>query len=95
MTFADLAFLPWHARLGELLPETGEEVMAPWPNVAAWHARMAGRASWRKCMLARDRLMEEQGLDSKGMPKSVESVDPNAEPKFWVHLFTDLVKDGE
>ncbi|KAL3476515.1 glutathione S-transferase [Aspergillus californicus] len=74
-TFADLAFLPWNARLDLLLmmPD-GEDALAPYPNVAAWQARLESRESWRDAMKTRDRLMDEQGLMPNGMPKGINDI---------------------
>ncbi|CBF83091.1 hypothetical protein AN3255.2 [Aspergillus nidulans FGSC A4] len=74
-TFADLAFLPWNARVNMvLLTPEGEDPLAPYPNVQAWQRRMEMRESWREAMRTRDRLMDEQGLMPNGMPKGVSNM---------------------
>ncbi|KAL4736671.1 glutathione S-transferase [Aspergillus similis] len=74
-TFADLAFLPWNARVNmTLLTPEGEDPLAPYPNVQAWQRRMEMRESWREAMRTRDRLMDEQGLMPNGMPKGVSNI---------------------
>ncbi|PWY80865.1 glutathione transferase [Aspergillus sclerotioniger CBS 115572] len=74
-TFADLAFLPWNARLDMvLLTAPGEDPLAGYPNVQAWHKRMVDRPSWKKTMEIRAGLMDEQGLQVNGMPKGVTNI---------------------
>ncbi|PYH67902.1 glutathione transferase [Aspergillus vadensis CBS 113365] len=73
-TFADLAFLPWNTRLPmALLTPSGEDPLAPYPNVQAWQKRMESRPSWLKAMEIRSNLMEEQGLQPNGKPKGIKS----------------------
>jgi glutathione S-transferase len=43
------------------------------PNVKAWHERMASRPSWKKAIEMRTRLMDEQGLMPNGMPKGTKN----------------------
>ncbi|GKZ25552.1 glutathione S-transferase, nitrogen catabolite repression regulator [Aspergillus brasiliensis] len=75
-TFADLAFLPWNTRLGmALLTPSGEDPLAPYPNVQAWQRRMESRPSWQKAMEIRSKLMDEQGLQPNGMPKGIQTVE--------------------
>jgi glutathione S-transferase len=74
-TFADLAFLPWNARLDSvLLTPPGDDPLAPYPNVQAWHQRMLARGSWERVMSIRDKLMDEQGLQPNGMPKGITNM---------------------
>ncbi|GFN13727.1 glutathione S-transferase family protein [Aspergillus tubingensis] len=73
-TFADLAFLPWNTRLNmALLTPSGEDPLAPYPNVQAWQKRMESRPSWQKAMEVRSNLMEEQGLQPNGIPKGIKN----------------------
>ncbi|KAL4886827.1 glutathione S-transferase [Aspergillus karnatakaensis] len=74
-TFADLAFLPWNARVNMMLqtPE-GVDPLVPYPNVQAWQRRLESRESWCEAMRTRDRLMDEQGLMPNGMPKGVGNI---------------------
>lgn len=73
-TFADLAFLPWNTRLNmALLIPSGEDPLAPYPNVQAWQKRMESRPSWQKAMEVRSNLMEEQGLQPNGIPKGIKN----------------------
>ncbi|KAF2119155.1 glutathione S-transferase [Lophiotrema nucula] len=46
VTFADLAFVSFNDRLNEILMVGNEKVFDGFPNVRAWHERMASRASW-------------------------------------------------
>ncbi|KAK8075402.1 glutathione S-transferase II [Apiospora hydei] len=70
MTYADLAWVPWNDRVDTVLVGVPEpEKLDAFPNVKAWHKRMTSRASWRRCMELRARLMDEQGLMPNGMPK--------------------------
>ncbi|PWY71322.1 glutathione transferase [Aspergillus eucalypticola CBS 122712] len=72
-TFADLTFLPWNTRLNmALLTPSGEDPLAPYPNVQAWQKRMESRSSWQKAMEIRWNLMEEQGLQPNGIPKGIK-----------------------
>jgi glutathione S-transferase len=43
------------------------------PNVKAWHERMASRPSWVKVIETRTRLTDEQGLMPNGMPKGMKN----------------------
>lgn len=72
-TFADLAFLPYNSRVNMVLqcPE-GEDPLAPYPNVQAWHQRMEVRESWTKAMELRTRLMLERGLNPDVKPEDLE-----------------------
>ncbi|KAF3404185.1 Glutathione S-transferase 2 [Talaromyces pinophilus] len=73
-TFADLAFVPWNARLDSVLATAlGEDPLEPFPNVRAWHHRMVTRDSWKKAMVLRDRYMDEQGLQPNGIPKGIKT----------------------
>lgn len=73
-TFADLAFVTWNERLGMLLGAPGSKPLEEFPNVEAWHNRMAARDSFKKSLQSRDRLMDEQGLMPNGMPKGVHNM---------------------
>ena len=73
-TFADLAFVPWNARLDSVLAtRLGEDPLEPFPNVRAWHHRMVTRDSWKKAMVLRDKYMDEQGLQPNGIPKGIKT----------------------
>jgi glutathione S-transferase len=69
ITFADLAFVPWNDRIDAILGVPVENRFDGFLNVKAWHKRMTGRDSWKKCMETRNRLMDEQGFMPNGMPK--------------------------
>lgn len=74
-TFADLAFLPWNARVNHtLLTPEGDDPLAPYPNVQEWQRRMESRESWYEAMQEREKLMAEQGLTVIGMPKGVKNI---------------------
>jgi glutathione S-transferase len=73
MTYADLAFLPWNDRLDLVLGVPVENMLDGFPNVKAWHERMASRPSWVKVIETRTRLMDEQGLMPNGMPKGMKN----------------------
>jgi len=60
MTFADMAFVPWNFRLGEVLNKSWDEVWEGKPHVRAWHERMVALPSWKRSMETRARLMNEQ-----------------------------------
>lgn len=62
MTFADMTFVPWNERVHEALKVAEEQRFEGFPCVAAWHARMTARESWKKAMALRQKLMEEQGF---------------------------------
>lgn len=73
ITYADLAFVPWNDRLDATLGVPDDKKFEGFPNVQAWHERMTQRASWKKAMELRARLMDEQGLDWNGMPKGTKN----------------------
>ncbi|KAI9702270.1 MAG: glutathione S- transferase, nitrogen catabolite repression regulator [Bogoriella megaspora] len=73
-TFADLAFLPWNARVDHALGVPGTEPLKEFPNVNDWHQRMLSRDSWKKAMQTRDKLMDDQGLTPLGMPKGINNI---------------------
>ncbi|KAL4791653.1 glutathione transferase [Aspergillus venezuelensis] len=75
MTFADLAFLPWHERIDQLLSIPRDEALGQYPNVLAWHTRMRTLETWRDCEAERARLMCEQGLGINGLPKGVDNME--------------------
>lgn len=52
----------------------GEDSLAKYPNVQAWHHRMVDRPSWKRCMEVRDKLMDDQGLMPNGMPKGINNI---------------------
>ncbi|KAI2601790.1 glutathione S-transferase II [Hypoxylon sp. NC1633] len=74
ITYADLAWLPWNDRLESVLLCPADTKFAGFPNVQAWHERMASRPSWKKSMEIRARLMDEQGLEWNGMPKGINNL---------------------
>ncbi|KAL1863008.1 hypothetical protein Daus18300_008164 [Diaporthe australafricana] len=74
MTYADLAFAPWNDRTDALLQCAEDKKFEGFPNLAAWHERVTGRASWKKAMETRAVLMDEQGLDWHGMPKGMKNM---------------------
>ncbi|RAH65218.1 glutathione S-transferase family protein [Aspergillus aculeatinus CBS 121060] len=74
-TFADLSFMPWNTRLDfVLMTKPGEDPLAPYPNVQAWHRRMVERPAWKRAMAVRDKLMDDQGLMPNGMPKGINNI---------------------
>ncbi|RYP69043.1 hypothetical protein DL770_008321 [Monosporascus sp. CRB-9-2] len=74
MTYADLAFLPWNDRIDAVILCAPEEKFDGFPNVQAWHERMAARPSWKKSMDIRAGLMQEQGLENAtGRPARFKS----------------------
>ncbi|KAF2728067.1 glutathione S-transferase [Polyplosphaeria fusca] len=75
MTYADLSFVTWNDRIDSLTMCAPDKKFVGFPGVQAWHERMTGRDAWKKCMEDRDRLMDEQGLQSNGMPKGVNSME--------------------
>ncbi|KAJ5999280.1 glutathione S-transferase [Penicillium sp. IBT 35674x] len=52
----------------------GEGPLQPYPNVQVWNRRMQSRPSWKRSMEIRDRLMDEQGLQTNGMPKGITNM---------------------
>ncbi|KAI4213977.1 MAG: hypothetical protein LQ351_003381 [Letrouitia transgressa] len=75
ISFADLAFVPWNDRLEVVLMVEDGRKFDGFPNVKAWHERMASRPSWKKAMEIRAQLMDEQGLMWNGMPKGVSNME--------------------
>jgi glutathione S-transferase len=72
-TYADLSFALWNERIDALWECGKEERFVGFANVEEWHARMTGRAAWKRVMAERERLMEVQGLGENGMPVEVEN----------------------
>ncbi|GAM34916.1 glutathione S-transferase [Talaromyces pinophilus] len=74
-TFADLSFLPWNCRPNALL-QTPPEVdpFEAFSNVQKWHQGMVSRDAWKRAMETRNRLIDEQGLQSNGMPKGITNI---------------------
>ncbi|KAM5356938.1 hypothetical protein ACJ41O_003584 [Fusarium nematophilum] len=65
-TFADLAFLPYNARLYMFgFSKPFEEMVKEFPNFASWHRRLEARDSWKKAMEIRDRLAEDKDQKDK------------------------------
>ncbi|CAH0050582.1 unnamed protein product [Clonostachys solani] len=56
MTFADMAFVPYHSILHPFLGIPEEEHFKDFPNVGAWHRRLTSRDSWKKVMQLKDTL---------------------------------------
>ncbi|KAI0147592.1 glutathione S-transferase [Xylariaceae sp. FL1272] len=81
MTFADMAFFPWNARLNDVLSVPWDDVWKETPHVRAWHEKMAALPSWKRCMEIRARLMDEQGLDWNGVPKGLTFTEYDAKIK--------------
>ncbi|KAK0714465.1 glutathione S-transferase [Apiosordaria backusii] len=73
MTYADMAFVPWNFRLGEVLLQSWDEVFEGTPHVRAWHEKMVDLPSWKRAMEHRAKLMDEQGLQWNGVPKGIET----------------------
>ncbi|KAF2869573.1 glutathione S-transferase [Massariosphaeria phaeospora] len=73
ITFADLAFTVWNDRIDMLILCAPDKKFEGFPNVAAWRARMTSRPVWKTIMETRGWLMDEQGLQSNGMPKGINS----------------------
>lgn len=71
MTYADLSFVPWNDILHQCIPMKAEDRFKDFPNVQAWHDRMASRASWKFITEARKKAMEEQDLAWTGMPRGM------------------------
>ncbi|RAK97527.1 short-chain dehydrogenase/reductase [Aspergillus ibericus CBS 121593] len=89
-TYADLAFLPWNCQLDMLIPrDDGGEILEAYPWVKAWQTRMEDRESWRRAMVVRERLMDEQGLQVNGMPKGVRNI------REYEELIARLQKENE
>lgn len=75
MTLADMAFVPWNDRLGDLIVQPLDETYAGLPHVRAWHERMAACPAWKKACPIRAGLMKEQGLfDFNGMPEGFTNI---------------------
>lgn len=73
MTFADLAFLSWNARLDDVLGASFDEIFEGLPNAKAWNQRMMELPSWNRTLVKRNQLMAEQGLNHLGTPKGQKS----------------------
>ncbi|KUL82823.1 hypothetical protein ZTR_09611 [Talaromyces verruculosus] len=74
-TFADLSVLPWNCRLDALLRTPPEvDPLEAFSNVQKGHQRMVSHDAWKRAMEIRDKLMDEQGLQSNGMPKGITNI---------------------
>jgi len=73
-TFADLSFATWNDRLDSVLMIPEENKFEGFSKVKSWHEWMTSRASWKKAMEARAKLMDEQGLMWNGMPKGINNM---------------------
>jgi glutathione S-transferase len=74
-TFADLSFLPWNCRPNALLQTPPEvDLLEAFSNVQKWHQGMVSRDAWKRAMETRNRLIDEQGLQSNGMPKGITNI---------------------
>lgn len=75
MTYADMSFVAWNARLADLLMKSWDEIWEglALPHVRAWHERMAALPSWERSMELRAKLMDDQGLQWNGMPKGIKT----------------------
>ena len=74
ITFADLSFVTWNDRMDMVLGIAQSNPLAKYPNVDAWQNRMTSRASFKKAIETREKLMGEQGLMPNGMPKGVNNI---------------------
>lgn len=75
ITFADIAFSTWNDRIDSLILCAPEAKFDGFPRVKEWHERIISRPSWKTCMDKRAQLMDEQGLQPNGMPKSVSNME--------------------
>ncbi|ROT36438.1 glutathione S-transferase domain-containing protein [Sodiomyces alkalinus F11] len=50
MTFADMAFVSYNSLVHLMLDCPAEDALKEYPNVDAWHKRMASRDSWKKVL---------------------------------------------
>lgn len=73
MTYADLAFAPWNARVDTFFFCKPEEKFKDFPNVHAWHERMTNRPAWKTVMDKRLQLVEEKGMGPNGLPKGINT----------------------
>ena len=48
--------------------------LSDFPDVGAWHDRMIARDSSKKAVNIKERLMDDQSLMPKGMPKGVDNI---------------------
>jgi glutathione S-transferase len=75
-TYADLSFYMWHIilPLSMVFPE-GETPLSAYPNVLAWHKRMAERPSVKKVIEIRQSMMDAEGLGKDALPTDVSLED--------------------
>ncbi|KAL8969877.1 MAG: hypothetical protein Q9183_001786 [Haloplaca sp. 2 TL-2023] len=73
-TYADLSVVTWNGRMDMVLGIPDSKPLKAFPNAEAWHNRMISRESFRKAMMIREKLTDEQGLMPNGMPKGVNNM---------------------
>ncbi|PQE25118.1 glutathione transferase protein [Rutstroemia sp. NJR-2017a BVV2] len=74
-TYADLSFFMWNVILPlSVQSPPGETPLSKYPNVMAWHNRMAAMESVKKTIATRQKMMDEEGMGADALPK-----DTNAE----------------
>ncbi|KAI0099779.1 glutathione S-transferase [Nemania sp. FL0031] len=74
MTYADMAWVPWNEHVHHSIGTEFENRFDGFPNLEAWHGRMAALPAWKKCNEIRRKLMAEQGLGWNGLPLGVETL---------------------
>jgi len=75
-TYADLSFFMWHIILPlSMLYPQGQTPLSKYPNVLAWHERMAARDPVKKVLAVREEMMAKEGLGADAMPTDVSVED--------------------
>lgn len=75
-TYADLSFFMWNVILPLSIqyPE-GQTPLSKFPNVMAWHERMAARESTKKALGIRQGMMDSENLGSDALPTDISMGD--------------------
>ncbi|KAK0109338.1 glutathione S- transferase, nitrogen catabolite repression regulator [Cadophora gregata f. sp. sojae] len=71
-TYADLSFFMWNVILPiSLKCEEGESPFDAYPNVKAWHERMAEREAVKKVLGIRQAMIDSENLGDDHLPKDL------------------------
>ena len=77
-TYADLSYFMWNVIIPlSMKYPAGETPLSKFPNVLAWHERMAGRESVKKTLAARQKVMDEEGLGKSALREDLSIEEMN------------------
>ncbi|KAH7420180.1 glutathione S-transferase II [Cadophora sp. MPI-SDFR-AT-0126] len=70
-TYADLSFFMWNFILAIVMKCEGESPFDAYPNVKAWHERIADREAVKKVVEIKQEMVESENLGEDYMPKDL------------------------